>query len=179
MSVCRPWTKHIHLYISSIWDGFSFLSRFSLCLVSLVSPPPVGYLFQSYGEFVFASCITKLYSVIFTTMVITSRAFVQGKFNQSQPFCSVSWLIIQLAFPVLSVSCSITLDIWSLLMLVWEGLHWLLAGGFVSYQLRHIALRVNLEPYPGPISIIDRWPCAHHLIIIMGLWLRGFPFVRR
>ena len=24
MSVCRPWTKHIHLYLSSILDGFSF-----------------------------------------------------------------------------------------------------------------------------------------------------------
>ena len=65
-----------------------------------------------------------------------------------------------------------------LLVLVWEGPHWLLAGGFVSYRLRHIALRANLEPHPGPISIIDRWPCAQHLIIIMGLWLSGFPCVR-
>ena len=33
-------------------------------LVSRVSSPLVGYLFQSYGEFVFSSCITNLYNVI-------------------------------------------------------------------------------------------------------------------
>ena len=42
-----------------------------------------------------------------------------------------------------------------------------------------IPLRVNLEPHPSHIYIIDRWPCAQHLIIIMGLWLSGFPYVRR
>ena len=63
-------------------------------------------------------------------------------------------------------------------MLVWEGLYWLLTGGFVSYRLRNIALRINLEPHLGPIYIIDRWPCAQHLIIIMGLWLSDFPCVR-
>ena len=65
-----------------------------------------------------------------------------------------------------------------MLVLVWEGLHWLLVGGFVSYRWGHIALRANLDFHPGPIYIIDRWPCAQYLIIIMGLLLSGFPCVR-
>ena len=113
-------------------------------------------------------------------MIITSHTFVQGNSNQSRPFCGVSWLIIQSAFPgLVSILFYHIRCFGLLLMLVWEGPHWLLAGGFVSHRLWHIALRVNLEPHPSPIYIIDRWPCAQHLIIIMGLLLSGFPCVRR
>ena len=110
-SVCRPWTKHIYLYIFPSFGMVLVWPRFSLYHVSLVSSPPVGYLFQSYGEFVFPPAWQTYTVSLFTAMVIMSRAFVQGKSNKSRPFCGVSWLIIQPAFPVLPVSCSITSDV--------------------------------------------------------------------
>jgi len=47
-----------------------------------------------------------------------------------------------------------------LLVLVWEGLHWLLAGGCYPYRRQHIALRAGLEPHHSPISVFYRSPCA-------------------
>ena len=113
-------------------------------------------------------------------MVITSRVFVQGKSKPESAILRCLLIHYSVGLPGLVSIFFYHIRCFGLfLVLVWEGPHWLLAGGFVSYQLRHISLRSNLEPHPGPISIIDRWPCAQHLIIIMGLWLSGFPCVRR
>ena len=110
-SVCRPWTKHIYLYIFPSFGMVLVWPRFSLYHVSLVSSPPVGYLFQSYGEFVLPSARQTYTVSLLLPWSSQSRVFVQGKFSLSRPFCGVSWLIIQSAYPVLSVSCSITSDV--------------------------------------------------------------------
>ena len=116
--------------------------------------------------------------LLFATIVNMSRAFVQGKLT----WVGLSIVSLDWFFSWPSRSCQylvISHHIFGpLIMPVWEGLHWHISGGFVSYWLWHIALRVNLELHPGPIYIIDRWPCTQHLIIIMGLWLSGFPCVR-
>ena len=94
------------------------------------------------------------------TWVVFSAVSLHSFYNRPSRSCQYLVLSHQMFGPML--------------MMVWEGLQWLLVGSFVSYWLWHIALRVNLEPHPGP----NRWPCAHHLIIIMGLWLSGFPCVQ-
>lgn len=81
----------------------------------------------------------------------------------SRPFCSVSWPIFQSA--ILGCQHHVRyhiIFICPLFVPVWEGLHWLLAGGSYPYWLRQIALRADWEQYPGPIFIIDRSPCAQH-----------------
>ena len=109
-----PWIKHKKLCLSFIWDGFSFWLRRSHNLVSWVSFPPVGYLFQSYGGFVYASCMTNLYKVIICYHSQHESCFCSREVNLSHPFCGVSWLIFQSAISILSVSGSITSVIWSL-----------------------------------------------------------------
>ena len=72
---CRPWTKHIYLYIFPSFGMVLVWPRFSLYHVSLVSSPPVGYLFQSYGEFVFRPARQTYTVSLFTAMVITESCF--------------------------------------------------------------------------------------------------------
>ena len=89
--------------------------------------------------------------------------FCSREVSLSRPFCGVSWLIFQSAIP--GCQCHVYHHIsyiGPLLVPVWEGPHWLLAGGSCPYRRRHLALRTGLEPHPGPIFIIDRSPCAQH-----------------
>jgi len=75
--------------------------------------------------------------------------------------CSVSWLIFQSAIP--GCQCLIYHHIsyvCPLLMLVWEGLHWLLASRSCRYRRWHLTLRIGLELHPSLIFIIDRSPYA-------------------
>ena len=89
--------------------------------------------------------------------------FCSREVSLSQPLCDVSWLIFQSAIPSYQHHVRYHINyVGPLLVLVWEGLHWLLVSGSFSYWLRQIAPRAYLEPLPGPIFIIDRSPCAQH-----------------
>lgn len=126
--------------------------------------PPIGYLFQWNREFSYASYMTNLYKVIIFYHVVTVELwFCSRDVNLGQLLCGVSWPIFQSVIP----SCQHNFHyhikyIGPLLMLVWEGLHWLLARRSFSYQLRQTALRADLESHPSPIFIIDRSPYAQN-----------------
>ena len=112
VSICRPWTKHISLCIFLIWDGFSFSLGDAITLFH-ESVLPRLVISSNHMESLFLPPALQTYTVsLFVAMVIMSRDFVQGKLTLIWPFCGVSWLIIQ-ASPVLSVSCTITSDVWS------------------------------------------------------------------
>ena len=111
-SVLSPLNKaHILIYISFIWDGFSFDlgSAFTMFHLSVL---PRLVISSNHMESLFCLLQDRLIQCHFLLPWSSqSRAFVQGKSSLSRPFCGVSWLIIQSAFPVLSVSCSITSDV--------------------------------------------------------------------
>ena len=111
-SVCRPWTKHIYLYIFPSFGMvlvFDLGSAFTMFHLSVL---PRLVISSNHMESLFCLLQDRLIQCHFILPWSSqSRAFVQGKFSLSRPFCGVSCLIIQSAFPVLSLSCSITTDV--------------------------------------------------------------------
>ena len=111
-SFCRPWTKHIYLYIFPSFGMvlvFDLGSAFAMFHLSVL---PRLVISSNHMESLLCLLHNRLIQCHFLLPWSSlSRAFVQGKSSLSRPFCGVSWLIIQSAFPVLSVSCSITSDV--------------------------------------------------------------------
>ena len=105
-----------------------------------------------------------LYRVIICCHSHIESCSCSRKVSLSRPLYGVSWLIFQSAIPGCQYHVYHHISyIGPLLMLVWEGFHWILAGGSCPDQQRHLAMRTGLELHLGPIFIIDRSPCAQHL----------------
>ena len=111
-SVFRPWTKHIYLYIFPTFGMvlvFDLGSAFTLFHLSVL---PRLVISSNHMESLFCLLHNRIIQCHFLLpWSLWVVILFKGSFNQIRPFCGVSWLIIQSAFSVLSVYCSITSDV--------------------------------------------------------------------